>query len=67
MKEPYTDLIVDKRCNISNNWATDKIYAPGNWGSDQMLPSEITKTNKIAEHIYMFSKSFDISKFLNLL
>ena len=32
-----------------------------------MLPSEITKTNKIAEQIYMFSKSFDISKFLNLL
>ena len=67
MKEPYTDLIVDKRCNISNNWATDQIYAPGNWGSDQMLPSEITKTNKIAERRYMFSKSFDILKFLNLL
>ena len=50
MMEPYTELMVDKGFNISNECAAKRIYVvgpPGKQVSNQMLPSEVTKTNKI--------------------
>ena len=50
MMEPYTELMVDKGVNISNECAAKRIYVvvrPGKRESSQMLPSEVTKTNKI--------------------
>ena len=47
MMEPYTELMVDKGFNISNECAAKRIYVvvpPGKRGSSQMLPSEVTKT-----------------------
>ena len=61
MMEPYTELMVDKGFNISNECAAKRIYVvvpPGRRGSSQMLPSEVTKT-KLQKHGY--------SKFLDLL
>ena len=52
MMETYTELIVNKVFNISNEWASKKTYVVvllEKWGWSQMLPSEITKTNKIAK------------------
>ena len=52
MMEPYIELMVDKGFNISNECVAKRIYVvvpPGKRGSSQMLPSEVTKTNKIAK------------------
>ena len=52
MMEPYTQLMVDKGFNISSKCAAKRIYIvvpPGKRGSSQILPSEVTKTNKIAK------------------
>ena len=52
MMEPYTELMVDKGFNISNECAAKRICVlvlPGKWGPCQMLPWEVTKTNKIAK------------------
>ena len=52
MMEPYTELMVDKGFNISNECAAKKIYVvvpPGKPGSSQKPPSEVTKTSKIAK------------------
>ena len=52
MMAPYTELIVDKVFSISNECAAKRIYVvvpPGKRRSNQMLPSEVTKTNKIAK------------------
>ena len=52
MMEPYTELMVDKGFEISKECAAKRLYVlvpPGKGGSSQMLPSEVTKTNKIAK------------------
>ena len=52
MMEPYTELMVNKGFNISNECVAKRIYVvvpPEKRGSSQMLPSEVTKTNKIAK------------------
>ena len=70
MMEPYIELMVDKGFNISNECVAKRIYVvvpPGKRGSSQMLPSEVTKTIKLQKHGHLLSKSFDVSKFLDLL
>ena len=52
MMQPYTELMVDKGFNISNECAAKRIYVvvpPGKRGLSQMLFSEVTKTKKIAK------------------
>ena len=51
LMKPYTELMVDKGFNISNECAAKRIYVvvPPGKQSSQMLPSEVTKTNKIAK------------------
>ena len=52
MMEAYTELMMDKGFIISNDCAAKRIYVvvqPGKRGSSQMLPSEVTKTNKITK------------------
>ena len=50
--ERYTELMVDKGFNISNECAAKRIYdvvLPGKRRSSQMLLWEVTKINKIAK------------------
>ena len=52
MMETCTEIMVDKGFNILNECAArriDVIVPPGKRGSSQMMPAEITKTNKIAK------------------
>ena len=52
MMKTYTELMVNKGFNISNDRAAKTIYVvstPGKRGSSQMVPSEITKANKIVK------------------
>ena len=52
MMEPYTELLVDKGFNNSNECAAKRNYVvipPGKRGWSKMLLSEVTKTNKIAK------------------
>ena len=52
MMEPYTELLVDKGFNNSNECAAKRnhvVIPPGKRGWSKMLLSEVTKTNKIAK------------------
>ena len=52
MMEPYTELMIDKGFNISIECVAKRTYVvvpPGKRGSSQILPSEVTKRNKITK------------------
>ena len=52
MMEPYTELMVDKGFIIR----IYVVFPPGKRGSSQMLPSEVTKTNKIVKTRIIFEQ-----------
>ena len=70
MMEPYTELMVDKGFNISNECAAKRIYvvAPQeNKYQIRCCPQKLQKQIKFQKHRYLLSKPFDDSKFLDLL
>ena len=70
MMESYTKLMVNKGFNISNECVTKIIYVVVPTEKQilsQMLPKDVQKQIKLQKHGYLPSKSFDVSKFLDLL
>ena len=68
--ELSTELMTHKGFNISNECAAKRIcvvISPGKPGSSQMLPSEVTKTNKIAKTRTLVEHVIQHSAFLDLL
>ena len=71
MMETYTELIVDKGFNISNECAAKKNYVvvpPRKRGSNvKCYLQKPQKQIKLQKHGNLLSNSFDLSKFLDLL
>ena len=68
--ELSTELITHKGFNISNECAAKRICVvvpPGKPGLSQMLPSEVTKTNKIAKTRILVEQVIQHSTFIDLL
>ena len=62
--------MVNKGFNISNECVTKIIYVVVPTEKQilsQMLPKDVQKQIKLQKHGYFTSKSFDVSKFLDLL
>ena len=65
MMESFTQLTVDKGFKICNECAAKRIYVvvlARKRRSSQMLPSEVTKTNKIAKTLILLEQVIQLLK-----